>query len=66
MLVVIHLIVQNIEYIGKNKSILIHNIIKINLKTLSISQIKEYCKFLNIKGYTKTKSKLILFIKNIK
>ena len=34
---------------------------------LSISQIKEYCKFLNIKGYTKckTKSKLILFIKNL-
>jgi hypothetical protein len=56
----------NIKYIGKKKSILIQDIIKINLKTLSISQIKEYCKFLNIKGYTKykTKSKLLLLIKN--
>jgi hypothetical protein len=58
----------NIKYIGKKKSILIQDIIKINLKTLSISQLQEYCKFLNIKGYTKykTKSKLILFIKNRK
>jgi hypothetical protein len=60
--------ILNISYIGKKKSILINDIVNIELKYLNIYQIKKYCKFLNIIGYSKykTKTNLILFIKKRK
>lgn len=55
----------NIKYNGKKKSTLIRDIVKINPNELNMVQLKNYCKFFNIKGYSKynSKTKLISFIK---
>lgn len=54
----------NITCSNKNKSELFKAIKQINLNNLKIDELKEYCKFFNIKGYSKYKNKksLIKFI----
>lgn len=54
----------NITCSNKNKSELCKAIKQINLNNLKIDELKEYCKFFNIKGYSKYKNKksLIKFI----
>jgi hypothetical protein len=59
--------ILNIQYTGSNKNLLIKKILKINLNTLSVPQIKQYCKFFYMKGYSKykTKATLVAFINNV-